>query len=181
MVVIFDNIWIGSQDDCTHGSQDRRVIHACKYPCYQDQLDKGRRAIKSDADYLVVQHEHDLYLNIVDARKPLFFFETFWAVKQFCLDTPSSLLIHCNKGESRSVALALLCATWKGIIHPPSWKNALRNQAWYDRVPVNFGAGIDTFLTDNWMYLTQEKDQWDGSQPDSNYFLSSCEESKPSN
>src|SRR5882762_8838896 len=87
------------------------VVHACKSPCHQRAVGYQGSLPNTHANYLVLSNGQDLFLNIIDPRKPLFMPASFnvflsfadreWLVRR-------KLPIHCNQGESRAPSLALL-------------------------------------------------------------------------
>lgn len=53
------------------------MIHACKSPCHQQAVGYRGSLVVSHPNYLALQQEHDLYLDIIDPPVPLFKVETF--------------------------------------------------------------------------------------------------------
>ena len=153
MVKIDDRIFIGALDDCRAGSEQLAMVHACKSPCHQQAVGYRGSLAASHPNYLVLQHEHDLYLNIIDPPAPLFRAETFERFLAFArqkYDSGASLLIHCNQGESRAPSLALLfLAKHIGTLPNTSYVDA--QKAFGRLFPMySPGAGIQRFLADNW-------------------------------
>jgi hypothetical protein len=105
MVKIEDRLFIGSENDCRNGTEQLAVVHACKSPCHQRAVGYRGSLLNSHPNYLFLQQDNDLYLNIIDPPVPLFKIETFKRFLAFArskYDCGSSLLIHCNQGESRA-------------------------------------------------------------------------------
>lgn len=169
MTELFESVFIGSQKDCVQGTPDLRVIHACKYPCYSAQTE-GKNPDKKHPNYLTIEKPDNLYLNVLDPEKPLFFLESFWAARRFCCASDGDVLVHCNQGRSRSVVLGLLCGVWRGLIRPTTWEGALFDHTF--EVPVTLGKGINKFMRENWEFLTSEREEWSGI-PDQRYLLNS--------
>lgn len=156
MIKIDNRIFIGRVDDCQTGTEKLAVIHACKSPCHQQAVGYRGSLPASHHNYLVLQREHDLYLNIIDPPVPLFKAETFGQFMSFArskYDSGVSLLIHCNQGESRAPSLALLLlAKHIGTLPNSSYENA--RFAFQHLYPTyQPGAGIQRFLTDNWSVI----------------------------
>ena len=115
---------------------------------------------RSHPDYLSIETPDNLYLNALDPKKPMFYLEMFWDAKRFCCSSGSPLLVHCNQGRSRSVAISFLCGIWRGIVAADLWENSF----------IGGGRGIDTFMFENWEFLTKDRSEWSGS-PDPKYLL----------
>lgn len=109
--------------------------------------------VASHPNYLALQREHDLYLNIIDPPVPLFkaeTFERFLAFSRSKYDSGASLLIHCNQGESRAPSLALLfLAKHIGALPRSSYPDARQE---FERLFPAYqpGNGIQQFLVRNW-------------------------------
>lgn len=153
MVRIEDRLLIGAEVDCRSGTAGLAVIHACKSPCHQHAVGYRGSLAASHLNYLALQHEHDLYLNIIDPPVPLFKTETFERFLAFArkkYDFGASLLIHCNKGESRAPSLALLfLAKHTGALPHSSYEDA---REVFERLFPAYqpGNGIQRFLAENW-------------------------------
>jgi predicted protein tyrosine phosphatase len=153
MVKIDSRLFIGAVDDCRTGTEQLAVVHACKSPCHQQAVGYRGSLPASHPNYLVLQQEHDLYLNIIDPPVPLFKAETFERFLVFArtkYDSGASLLIHCNQGESRAPSLALLfLAKHIGKLSNTSYMDA--KHAFEKTFPAyQPGLGIQQFLASNW-------------------------------
>jgi hypothetical protein len=153
MVSIYNRLFIGAVDECQTGTEHLAVVHACKSPCHQRAVGYRGSLPASHPNYLFLQREHDLYLNIIDPPVPLFKAETFEQFLVFArlkYDSGFSLLIHCNQGESRAPSLALLfMAKHIGALPNSSYGDA--RLAFGHLFPAyQPGIGIQRFLTDNW-------------------------------
>jgi len=153
MVKIDNRLFIGTVDDCRAGTEQLAVVHACKSPCHQQAVGYRGSLPASHPNYLALQREHDLYLNIIDPPVPLFKVETFEHFLAFAktnYDSDNSVLIHCNQGESRAPSLALLfLAKHIGAMPDSSYEDA--KQAFLRVFPAyRPGIGIQRFLADNW-------------------------------
>lgn len=153
MVSIHNRLFIGAVDDCRAGTEQLAVIHACKSPCHQQAVGYRGSLAASHPNYLVLQREYDLYLNIIDPPVPLFkaeTFERFLAFSRSKYDAGASLLIHCNQGESRAPSLALLfLAKHTGVLPRSSYADARQE---FERLFPAYqpGSGIQQFLARNW-------------------------------
>lgn len=150
-----EGIFVGDISDCRVGAEnDFAVIHACKFPCHAAAAGYTSRISKDDPHYLQVVKEHDLYLNLIDAPKPLFYPESFKMFLNFAADTHKhrDLLIHCNQGLSRAPSLALFLLAHEGFL--PNESYAAAREEYVKRDPMYTpGMGIQMFLTFNWDYL----------------------------
>lgn len=111
MIQVHERLFIGNQNDCYDGFGDEAVVHACKSPCHQRVVKYRGSLSKQHNNYLSLQTENNLYLNMVDPTLPLFMPETFQTFRTFArenYDAGKRVLIHCNQGQSRSPSLALL-------------------------------------------------------------------------
>jgi predicted protein tyrosine phosphatase len=92
-------------------------------------------------------------MNLIDPPRPLFMQESFDRYLRFAIrhrQDGASLLIHCNKGESRAPSLALLLLTKHvGLIKGDSFDDAKKHftKIYPEYLP---GIGIQTFLRENW-------------------------------
>jgi len=156
MTPAFSNVFIGGEHDCQRGSGRYAVVHACKSPCHQRILQYKGSLPPSHPNYLSFQQDQDLYLNIIDPDVPLFKLETFKIFMEFARIQEGThnrcLLIHCNKGISRSGSLAMLY--WREL-------EGLKDRD-YDFVKQGFlgiypdfdpGAGIEAFMREHWEEL----------------------------
>lgn len=153
MTFIHDRLFIGTADDCRAGSEDLAVVHACKSPCHQRAVGYRRSLAPSHPCYLFLELEHDLYLNLVDPPLPLFKVTSFTRFLAFARpkhDAGAALLMHCNRGESRSPSLALLFLA-KHLRALPNSSYAEARRA-FERIFPAYrpGQGIERFLVDHW-------------------------------
>jgi hypothetical protein len=153
MVEVHEGLYIGDETDCRSGSAELAVVHACKSPCHQQSVGYRGSLSSQHPEYLVLERPHDLYLNMIDPPLPLFQVETFTRFLSFareCHGQGRRLLIHCNKGESRSPNLALLFLSKHLRVIPGDEYSAA--QAAFASLYAKYrpGAGIQQFLTSNW-------------------------------
>lgn len=156
MISIENRLSIGAEKDCRSGTERLSVIHACKSPCHQRAVGYQGSLPTSHPNYLVLQRDHDLYLNIIDPPEPLYkaeTFERFLAFARTKYDSGASVLIHCNQGESRAPSLALLfLAKHIGALPDSSYEDAKRA---FERLFPTYqpGKGIQRFLAENWSVI----------------------------
>lgn len=108
MISIIDKLYIGSETDCLNKNNKWAIIHACKYPCYENKLLEIQ---PHNSNYLKIEEPNNLYLNIIDPPYPLFKLETFQIFLGFTTmhwNNNQTILIHCNQGFSRAPSLALV-------------------------------------------------------------------------
>lgn len=153
MQEVHERIFVASDISCTKGGTELAVAHACKSPCHQSAVGYKGSLPNTHPNYLVLERENDLYLNIIDPPIPLFMpplFSHFLAFANSHWGSGQKLLIHCNQGESRAPSLALLFLA-KGIsaIEQSSYAAARKEfEAIYPRYAP--GKGIETYFTKNW-------------------------------
>lgn len=150
---VHERVYVGTESDCRTGNSAWVVVHACKSPCHQRAVGY-RRSLPSDhPNYLVLEHERDLYLNIIDPPAPLFKRPLFASFLKFAgrhWDAGSSILIHCNKGESRAPSLAMLFLakhshTIPGVSYDSARKEFQKIYPFYHP-----GGGIQVYLRAHW-------------------------------
>ncbi len=153
MQQVHENLFVGSEIDCATSRPGWFIIHACKSPCHQRAVGY-RGSLKSNhPNYLVLERENDLFLNMIDPPVPLFKMETFVAFFRFAYEgweKGLKVLVHCNQGESRAPTLALLLMSKRLDALPcSSYQEAA--SAFKQIYPAyNPGQGIQTFLKENW-------------------------------
>jgi hypothetical protein len=153
MVKIHDRLYIGDLTVCRIGSAELVVVHACKSPCHQRSVGYTGSLSSQHSNYLALVQAYDLYLNIIDPPVPLFKRESFTQFLEFGskhYDRGGSLLIHCNRGESRAPSLALVFLA-KHLKAIPSDSYEAAKQA-FSSLYAGYrpGLGIQKFLETNW-------------------------------
>jgi hypothetical protein len=116
MIEIYPNLFIGAEQDYefqVKGQSDWMVIHACKEPYHRRELGyTSRGAPKNHPEYLIARRENRLILNLVDADDPNYIpSEIIDAALEYihkALSGSCKVLVHCNKGESRSPSIGML-------------------------------------------------------------------------
>ena len=153
MIEITDRIFVGAEYDCRDGDNEWAVVHACKSPCHQRAVGYRGNLSNSHPNYLVLEKENDLYLNIIDPKVPLFMpplFTSFLGFSGNHWDDGKNILIHCNQGESRAPSLVMLfLAKHKGEITDTSYDEA---RGEFAKIFSGYrpGLGIQIYLRDNW-------------------------------
>lgn len=131
------------------------VVHAAK-TCHSRYLGYRGSLAKTDPNYLFVERENDLYLNLIDPVLPLFMPESFSQALSFIDRHPDGILIHCNEGLSRAPSLALVyLASW-GEIANGSYNEARKSYLKLDPLYAP-GQGIVKYLTAHWADVIARK------------------------
>ncbi len=122
MIAIIGDLWIGSEADYDQWREqpDRSYVLAARDPWHRAMLGyTGRSAPIDSPDYLYVEREHLLVLNLVDADSITYIdervIEKAMAFMSAEFGQFRQLACFCNKGESRSPTIALL---W---LHRTGW------------------------------------------------------------
>lgn len=153
MLEVYERIYVGDLAECFIGQRGWGVVHACKYPCHQRAVGYRGNLASSHPNYLVLEQDCNLYLNIIDPERPLFQRATFTVFLDFALrhwTQGEKLLIHCNRGESRAPSLALLFMACRlGVVDSSSFDSAAKQFA---RIYPSYypGYGIQRYLRQEW-------------------------------
>jgi len=156
MKEVHERVFVANDLSCTKGNAELAVVHACKSPCHQRAIGYSGSLPSTHPNYLVFEHDNDLFLNIIDPPAPLFMpplFSNFLSFANKHWSGGRKLLIHCNQGESRAPSLALLFLA-KGLsaIDKSSYQTARKEfEAIYPQYTP--GKGIETYFTKNWSTL----------------------------
>lgn len=156
MIQLHKDVFVGTENDCRRGGDGWAVVHACKHPCHVNVVGYSGSLPSRHPNYLVLEDEDDLVLNMIDPPVPLFRPEIFAAFLSFARRKTSEgkkLLIHCNQGESRAPSLALIhLAKVAGVLSDDSY--ALARADFEELFPAyRPGFGIQTYLEANWTKL----------------------------
>lgn len=153
MVEISERLYIGSEAVCRTGNDEWAIVHACKSPCHQQAVGYRCNLSNLHPNYLELETDNDLYLNIIDPDRPLFMPETFSSFLDFAIrhwEQGKKILIHCNRGESRAPSLGLIfLAKYRNEISAESYMQA---KAEFENLYPSYrpGLGIQTYLDGNW-------------------------------
>jgi predicted protein tyrosine phosphatase len=177
MIEVYPNLFVGDEIDYELNvavQEGWAVVHACKEPYHRQALGyRGREAPERHPERLVARRGYRLILNMVDARDPeLFPKEMIDAALDFideALSRDLKVLVHCDRGESRSPSIALLyMAARLGELPTESLEAAEEKfRAVYPY--YNPQPGIREHLRQNWhryrsdrLSPKREVDQWVG-------------------
>lgn len=154
---IINDFYVGSLQDCFREERENwSVVHACKDPCHKDAVGYRKDLPESHKNYLKYEEGSHLYLNLIDPDvRPLFYPSSFDTALEFISDKidDNKILIHCNKGLSRSPSIALLYLANEEMIDSSSYKSAW--EEFQDKYYPNYepSGGIRKFLNRNWAEL----------------------------
>lgn len=153
MIEIHNRIFIGCESECFENKEGWAVVHACKSPCHQRAVGYSGSLNSNHPNYLVLEKENNLYLNMIDPPKPLFKEQLFTRFLAFATESWKSgkkIFIHCNKGESRAPSLALLfLSKILEVISNESYEVAKRE--FLEIYPMySPSQGIQIYLKKNW-------------------------------
>ena len=131
------------------------VVHAAKEPFHRMALGYvGRGAPKDHPEYLWAERGNRLALNMVDAPKVEFFDKRMIdKAIEFIgrkLGVGHRVLVHCNKGESRSPSLCLLYLISAGVLKGSSLQEYMTE---FCRIYPNYNPfdGILGFIQEHWL------------------------------
>ena len=149
MTKVMLNLYVGSEDDYFSLPSDLDhwfVVQAARYPFYWDENDGDNGGI--------IKAGNRLILDMIDAREAEYFqfqhFETALEVIHRRLQKPTSVLIHCNRGLSRSPSIAMLY-----LAH---FAKKIPSKTYFDAARLMYciyprylpGEGIQRYLIENW-------------------------------
>lgn len=69
---IYERVTVANDSSCTRGGDNLAVVHACKSPCHQNAVGYRGKLSATHPNYLVLENDNDLFLNIIDPPVPLF-------------------------------------------------------------------------------------------------------------
>ena len=152
-----DRLWIGSQSDYERdvrlSSRPWGVIHACKEPYHRLFVGySGRGCPRDSPEYLWAVRGRRIALNLVDGQEPEWVPE---AAVDFALDTMNKwteefpVLLHCNRGESRSAVIGMLWLASQGMFSGMDFETA---ETEFRRMypPYNPARGMRLFAMQKW-------------------------------
>ncbi len=159
MIEVCKNLFVGTTSDCFYDDREGyAVVHACKSPCHQRKLNYRRNLPPTHPPYLTFEEGNHLYLNLVDMNNipPKFADPIFFKAMEFIEKHTSdkNVLVHCNLGQSRSPAIALVFMAKKGMLPNSSYTNAITE---FTKIYPHYnpGRGIHIYLEQNWERLVQ--------------------------
>ena len=160
MIKICEKLFVGDDSDCFYEEKPGWVIiHACKHPCHLRAVGYRGNLSKTHPNYLIFQRGSHLFLNMVDMNRTLsheftepIITKTLDFIEKNIED--NNVLIHCNRGNSRSPALALLfLAKKKNVLSNASYQTA-KSEFTDIFSAYNPGRGIDSYLNLYWSELS---------------------------
>lgn len=150
---VTDRLHVGSAADA-HAWQGP-LVSACQSWHYQRiGCTRARPPARDRADYIVAEGDGWLSLNWVDGPEELFDWggvDPWRAAFDFIDRSKDPVLVHCDKGQSRSPTLALAYLGRRTDAIPDDWFPAVEAfQALYPGYAPN---GIYFWLAANWQHL----------------------------
>ena len=153
------NLFVGSNSECHLGSRsDWAVIHACK-TCHRIGVGYTGNLSPTHSNYLIKEHENQLYLNLVDmdpTLMPKYTHPIMKAAMTFMANriALTNVLVHCDQGLSRSPSIALLYLARKGEIPNTDFLTAKEG---FLKVYPNYtpARGIASYLNLYWDELRE--------------------------
>lgn len=157
MIQVADRLWIGSQSDYERdvrlSSRPWGVIHACKEPYHRLFVGYGGRGCpKDNPEYLYAVRGRRVALNLIDGDDPEFVpMEAvdfaLRVIGRWSEDLP--MLLHCNRGESRSAVIGMLWLASHGRFPGMDFEAA---EAEFRRMypPYNPARGMRLFAMQKW-------------------------------
>ncbi|HET9285663.1 MAG TPA: dual specificity protein phosphatase [Candidatus Angelobacter sp.] len=156
MIEIYQNLFVGSQDDEAEIRTQNGwfVIHACKEPYHRQALGyTSRGAPKGHPEYLIAYRPGRLILNLVDVADVNFVPAQIMdiAINEIANNIKKNkVLVHCNQGLSRSPTIALLyLAKHTDVFKGKNLNEVLRDfiKKYPDYAPAQ---GMADYVKNNW-------------------------------
>lgn len=124
MTEITSGIFVGDMEDYNSikGIAGWAVLHCCKHPFHRDFVGYRGNLSPSHPDYLLKRRGNEMALNLVDLdffdpkyveHHRVMFSQAFAFLDEYRAKG-NKLLIHCEKGESRSPTIGMLYAARLG-------------------------------------------------------------------
>ena len=157
MIRIAERLWLGGQSDWERTVRIARgpwhVIHACKEPYRRLFVGyQGRGCPKDNPEYLWAVRGRRIALNLVDGQEPEWVPEVavdfaIERIAEWTADYP--VLLHCNRGESRSAVIGMLWLASQGRFLGMDFEAA---EAEFRRIypPYNPRGGMRLFAMQKW-------------------------------
>ena len=171
MKEIYKNLFVGNQEDYENNVKYQKnwaIVHACKEPYHRQALGYiGRAADKKHPEYLIAKRNNDtrLILNLIDVDdsnyiQKVLIDEAINFIHKNLLNN-NKVLVHCNKGQSRSASIGMLyLAVYTNTFSNKSDFNLVENE-FIEKYPLyNPSKGIRDFLIMNWKkYVNGDKSE----------------------
>uniref|UniRef100_A6W323 Dual specificity protein phosphatase n=1 Tax=Marinomonas sp. (strain MWYL1) TaxID=400668 RepID=A6W323_MARMS len=156
MIEVCHNLFVGNDTDAKKvlSLDGWFIVHACKEPYHRQALGYiSHAAPKTDPEYLIAKRENRLILNLVDAPNPAYIPKEVMgaAVEAIATNIGSKkVLVHCNKGMSRSPTIAFLyLLKHSKVLDSADLANAL-NQFKFLYPPYQPAGGVAGFVEMYW-------------------------------
>lgn len=156
---VANNLFVGSGNDCFYQDEPNwAVVHACKDPCHKFGVGYSRSLKPTHPNYLTLPKENHLFLNFVDMDVLLHkYTEPIVQAALNFIETKlktGNVLIHCNQGQSRSPALALLFLAKRAKSIPFNDYSSAKTA--FTKLYPNYvpGRGVDSYLQEYWNALS---------------------------
>ena len=155
MIEVYHNLFVGNATDCQNNNNIAKV-HCCK-TCHMIGVGYRGSLPSTHPNYLILEHENNLYLNLVDMNTivPQFTDLPISRAIDFIrrnLSSNRQVLIHCDQGQSRSCSITLVYLAKNNLIPNNSYNDALTHfRTLYPE--VNIGVGFNNYLNNNWTRL----------------------------
>ena len=122
MKEIYKNVFVGDQDDYEYNIKTQEgwsVVQACKEPYHRKALRyKKKTCRRNHPERLMAIRDNRLILNLIDSEDVQYVdYIIIDATLQYMLngiENGDKVLIHCNKGNSRSATIGMLFLATKG-------------------------------------------------------------------
>ncbi len=158
MLNVSDKIYVGTESDCSYNLLDGwAIVHACKYPCHAKAVGYKGSLSRNHPYYLILEKPRHLFLNMVDMEQellPVFTNPIMQAALNF-IDKyikENQIIIHCNRGLSRSPSIVLVYLANKGIIENKDINEAIKA---FTKLYPHYrpASGILKYMARNWDFL----------------------------
>lgn len=156
MLEVHPRLWVGDCEDfeSIKDTTNWYIVHACKEPYHRNLLGYTSNGCPTDnPEYLYAVRGNRLYLNLVDSPKKEFIpHEIIKKSLDFICEgfvRRKSILVHCNRGESRSASIVFMYLAHRLAKFDPLLEIAMLE---FSNVYPKFSPskGISGFMQDCW-------------------------------
>ena len=159
MEEVYPDLFIGDQDDCFYEQkEDWAVIHACKEPCYDMQLQYQGDLPEDHPEYLMYIRNNHLYLNYPNPITPFVEEKIFNEASYFIHESLQSfkVLVHSRSAVSRAPALVLVYLAASDKIANETYEKAAA--AFTELYPAyDPSPGMEQYLSNNWNEIFRDE------------------------
>ena len=160
MIEVFDNIFVGSDDDYEAKARDYNFsyLHCAKYPYHKKIVGYTESISPTHPEYFFAHRNGIVSLNMVDSQEAKHFnviqFQYAILFIQSEIKKGQKVLINCNKGQSRSPSIAMVYLARLGVVSDESFAQAKEDfiKIYPDYKPA---FGITKFMVFSWRLLMQ--------------------------